>query len=113
MNKDFSQMTAAELREYAETVQAEYDADEISGPSGRQIVRDAWERVEEAERATQTNETAQHVTATVRFCLNQAQRASQNFITAVANGGFNTPESKAALATLRHYVENAKRLNNR
>lgn len=51
MSKDFSQMTAAELREYAETVQAEYDADELSGPSGRQIVRDAWERVAEAERA--------------------------------------------------------------
>lgn len=51
MSKDFSQMTAAELREYAETVQAEYDADELSGPSGRQIVRDAWQRVAEAERA--------------------------------------------------------------
>lgn len=51
MSKDFSQMTAAELRTYAETVQAEYDADELSGPSGRQIVRDAWQRVAEAERA--------------------------------------------------------------
>ena len=46
-------MTVAELRAYAEQVQAEYDADEISGPSGRQIVRDAWERVEEAERMAQ------------------------------------------------------------
>ena len=51
MSKDFSQMSAEELREYAETVQAEYDADELSGPSGRQIVRDAWQRVAEAERA--------------------------------------------------------------
>ena len=51
MSKDFSQMTATELRTYAETVQAEYDADELSGPSGRQIVRDAWQRVAEAERA--------------------------------------------------------------
>lgn len=51
MSKQFSEMTVAELRAYAEMVQAEYEADEISGPSGRQIVRDAWERVREAELA--------------------------------------------------------------
>lgn len=50
MNKQFSEMTVAELRAYAEMVQAEYEADEISGVSGRQIVRDAWARVREAER---------------------------------------------------------------
>ena len=49
MSKQFSEMTATELREYAEMVQAEYDAGELEGPSGRQIVRDAWARVEEAE----------------------------------------------------------------
>lgn len=103
MNKQFEQMTVAELREYAETVQAEYDADEISGANGRQIVRDAWARVEEAERNA----------ATAAFCLDQAQRASKRFIAAVADGGFGSDESIAALATLRHYVNNAKRLNNR
>lgn len=51
MSKQFEQMTVAELREYAETVQAEFDADEISGANGRQIVRDAWARVEEAIQA--------------------------------------------------------------
>lgn len=45
----FEAMSADELREYAETVQAEYDADELSGPSGRQIVRDAWQRVAKAQ----------------------------------------------------------------
>jgi FMN phosphatase YigB (HAD superfamily) len=49
MSKQFSEMTLVELREYAEMVQAEYDAGELEGPSGRQIVRDAWARVEEAE----------------------------------------------------------------
>ena len=53
MSKQFSEMTVEELRAYAEMVQAEYEADEISGPSGRQIVRDAWERVREAERIEQ------------------------------------------------------------
>lgn len=47
--KGFEQMSVEELREYAETVQAEYDADELSGPSGRQIVRDAWDRLTIAE----------------------------------------------------------------
>lgn len=105
MEKQFEQMTVAELREYAETVQAEFDADEISGPSGRQIVRDAWERVEQAEQAERN--------AAVKFCLDQAQRASKQFIAAVADGGFGCDASIAALATLRHYVNNAKRLNNR
>lgn len=49
--QDFATMTTAELREYAETVQAEYDADELTGAMGRQIVRDAWARVEAAEAA--------------------------------------------------------------
>ncbi len=49
MSKQFSEMTVTELREYAEMVQAEYDAGELEGPSGRQIVRDAWARVTEAE----------------------------------------------------------------
>jgi hypothetical protein len=51
MSNEFSTMTTAQLREYAETVQAEYDADEINGVMGRQIVRDAWARVEQAEQA--------------------------------------------------------------
>jgi hypothetical protein len=51
MSNDFSTMTTAQLREYAETVQAEYDADELTGVMGRQIVRDAWARVEQAEEA--------------------------------------------------------------
>jgi hypothetical protein len=54
MSNDFSTMTTAQLREYAETVQAEYDADEINGVMGRQIVRDAWARVEQAEEAQLT-----------------------------------------------------------
>ena len=56
--QDFATMTTAELREYAETVQAEYDADELTGPMGRQIVRDAWARVEAAEAAEATTPTA-------------------------------------------------------
>lgn len=54
MSNDFSTMTTAQLREYAETVQAEYDADELTGVMGRQIVRDAWARVEQAEEAELT-----------------------------------------------------------
>lgn len=49
--QEFSTMSADELREYAELVQAEYDADEISGTMGRQVVRDAWARVGKAEQA--------------------------------------------------------------
>ena len=49
VSKDFATMTVEELREYAETVQAEYDADELSSAMDRQIVRDAWARVEQAE----------------------------------------------------------------
>ena len=45
----FETMTIAELREYAETVQAEYDADELSGAMGRAVVRGAWERLASAE----------------------------------------------------------------
>lgn len=48
-NKDFATMSIEELREYAEVVQAEYDADEISGAMGRAVVRGAWARLEEAE----------------------------------------------------------------
>jgi hypothetical protein len=55
-SQDFATMSIEELREYAETVQAEFDADEISGVMGRQIVRDAWARVEQAEAKTTTNE---------------------------------------------------------
>lgn len=54
MSNDFSTMTTAQLRKYAETVQAEYDADELTGVMGRQIVRDAWARVEQAEEAELT-----------------------------------------------------------
>jgi len=63
--QDFATMTTAELREYAETVQAEYDADELTGPMGRQIVRDAWARVEAAEAAKATTPTAAEVIATI------------------------------------------------
>ena len=43
----FETMSAEELREYAETVQSEYDADIITGAMGRTVVRHAWERVAE------------------------------------------------------------------
>lgn len=44
----FETMSADELREYAETVQAEYDADIITGAMGRTVVRHAWQRVAES-----------------------------------------------------------------
>jgi hypothetical protein len=65
ISKDFATMTVEELREYAETVQAEYDADEIGGVMGRQIVRDAWARVEQAEANTTTPQTAAEVIANI------------------------------------------------
>lgn len=72
MSKQFSEMTTQELREYAEMVQAEYDAGELEGPSGRQIVRDAWARVEEAEAVVEvefddTPPSAKEI-AWERFC---------------------------------------------
>lgn len=45
----FEAMSADELREYAETVQAEYDADIITGAMGRAVVRHAWERAAKAQ----------------------------------------------------------------
>jgi hypothetical protein len=64
-SQDFATMTVEELREYAETVQAEYDADEINGVMGRQVVRDAWARVEQAEAKTTTPQTAAEVIANI------------------------------------------------
>jgi hypothetical protein len=63
VSQDFATMTVEALREYAETVQAEYDADELSGAMGRQIVRDAWARLEEAEAKVATEVTTDHLVA--------------------------------------------------
>lgn len=109
MSKDFSEMTVEELRAYAEMVQAEYEADEISGPSGRQIVRDAWARVEEAERIEQMRAVAS--TDARRFCYVQCQKYASMF--AQAHAQRDLAKAERALVALGHYVKNYKRLSGR
>ena len=50
MSNEFSTMTTAQLREYAETVQAEYAPGDVWG-FGHQKVVDAWNLVTVAEQA--------------------------------------------------------------
>jgi hypothetical protein len=73
MSKQFSEMTVTELRAYAEMVQAEYDAGEIEGPSGRQIVRDAWARVEEAEAVVEAEAPAVHTIKVIGIGMKQVK----------------------------------------
>jgi hypothetical protein len=129
MSKQFSEMTTQELREYAEMVQAEYDAGELEGPSGRQIVRDAWTRVEEAEEVVEADVTPSNsqfiytATMTPQLVVEAIEATKEDFATMTDAEVFawagkwtdlavQAPWNPMAAAMAEVYInENARRRN--
>ena len=93
VSQDFATMTVEALREYAETVQAEYNADELSGAMGRQIVRDAWARLEEAEAKAVEVVSWESALSTAKQTFAVAKSA---YLATMSDGDATTEELTAA-----------------
>jgi len=109
----FETMSVDDLREYVATVEGEWQRGEIEGAMGREVVRQARQRLAEAEETTPTTpapvvDRTERAALASMFCWNMALEAGTKALRCSEAG--DDEGAKRWAMTVHHYLKNYARL---